>query len=243
MSSLQFSKRPSRHVPTLIDYSIFAPNIREQRPPFFLTISQPRCLTKNSAVSKVSILSFTACHFIQDFYSIHLLPPKSHDQSSHESLDQTNLYSFTVLTGNDDLSLPRATVQKIISEILTSRPPPSDPQTSPSQQPPTFARDARDLLIECSVEFITLISSEANEIMERESKKTISIEHVERALRELGFPEYVGEVVHSAGDAREVLKQREKRQGAGKWESSGLSEEELMRQQQALFASAGAGGA
>lgn len=76
--------------------------------------------------------------------------------------------------------------------------------------------------------------------MEREAKKTISIEHIDRALRELGFPEYVREVVASAGDARELLKSREKR--SGKWESSGLSEEELMRQQAELFASAGGGG-
>jgi histone H3/H4 len=63
-----------------------------------------------------------------------------------------------------------ATVQKIITEIL----PPSSGQT--------FAKDARDLLIECCVEFITLISSEANEISEKEAKKTIACEHVEKAL-------------------------------------------------------------
>ena len=77
--------------------------------------------------------------------------------------------------------------------------------------------------------------------MERESKKTISIEHIDKALRELGFPEYVKEVVASAGDAREQLKMRERR-GVGKWDSAGLSEEELMRQQAELFASAGGGG-
>ena len=135
--------------------------------------------------------------------------------------------------GNDDLSLPKATVQKIISEILATSPP-------AGADHPTFARDARDLMIECCVEFITLISSEANEIMEREQKKTISIEHVDKALKELGFPEYVREVLNSAGDAKEMLKSREKR--TGKLESSGLSTEELLRQQQELFASAGGGG-
>lgn len=96
------------------------------------------------------------------------------------------------------LTTETATVQKIITEILAS----SD-STSVA-----FARDARDLLIECCVEFITLISSEANDIMERESKKTISIEHIDKALRELGFPEYVKEVLASAGDAKEMLKVR-----------------------------------
>lgn len=70
----------------------------------------------------------------------------------------------------------------------------------------TFARDARELLIECCVEFITLISSEANEIAEKEQKKTIAIEHIDRALRDLGFPEYVRAVLDSAGDAKEMLK-------------------------------------
>ena len=56
------------------------------------------------------------------------------------------------------------------------------------------------------MEFITLISSEANEIAEKEQKKTIAIEHIDRALKDLGFPEYVKEVLASAGDAKELLK-------------------------------------
>lgn len=71
-----------------------------------------------------------------------------------------------------------------------------------------FGKDARDLLIDCCVEFITLISSEANEISEKESKKTIAPEHIDKALRELGFPEYVREVLASAGDMKESLKVR-----------------------------------
>lgn len=70
----------------------------------------------------------------------------------------------------------------------------------------TFTREARDVLIECCVEFLTLISSEANEIAEREAKKTIATEHIEKALRELGFPEYVEEVVSVAEDHKEQLK-------------------------------------
>jgi histone H3/H4 len=87
-----------------------------------------------------------------------------------------------------------ATVQKIITEIL----PPSSGQT--------FAKDARDLLIECCVEFITLISSEANEISEKEAKKTIACEHVEKALTDLGFGEYVPDVLAVAEEHKEQLK-------------------------------------
>ena len=100
--------------------------------------------------------------------------------------------------GADDLSLPKATVQKIINEILSA---PGDTEHSIS-----FGKDARDLLIDCCVEFITLISSEANEIAEREAKKTIATEHIDKALRELGFPEYVREVLASAGEMKESLK-------------------------------------
>ena len=88
-------------------------------------------------------------------------------------------------------------MQKIITEILA---------TNDSESSISFARDARDLLIDCCVEFITLISSEANEIAEREAKKTIATEHIDKALKELGFPEYVGEVLASAGEMKESLK-------------------------------------
>jgi histone H3/H4 len=79
-------------------------------------------------------------------------------------------------------------VQKIVSEILQSEP------------GMTFAKDSRDLLIECCVEFITLISSEANEIAEKDAKKTIACEHVKLALEELGFNSYVPAILEVATD-------------------------------------------
>lgn len=88
-------------------------------------------------------------------------------------------------------------MQKIINEILAS---------PDSEGPLAFGKDARDLLIDCCVEFITLISSEANEIAEKEQKKTIATEHIDKALKELGFPEYVREVLASAGEMKETMK-------------------------------------
>lgn len=85
-------------------------------------------------------------------------------------------------------------MQKIITEIL------------PASSGLTFAKDARDLLIECCVEFITLISSEANDIAEKEAKKTIACDHVEKALRDLGFEDYVQEVLDVANEHKEQLK-------------------------------------
>jgi len=126
----------------------------------------------------------------------------------------------------DDLTLPKATIQKIITEILGDK------------SGLTFGKDARDLLIDCSVEFITLISSEANDIAEKESKKTIAAEHVDKALTVLGFPEYVSEVLAVAGEHKEELKKREKR--GNKLESSNYTPEQLLAMQEELFRSASA---
>ncbi|KYK59003.1 TBP-binding repressor protein [Drechmeria coniospora] len=125
--------------------------------------------------------------------------------------------------GNDDLSLPKATVQKIVGEIL-----------SPSGA--SFAKEARDLLIECSVEFITLISSEANEISEKEAKKTIACDHITKALERLGFSDYVPAVLEAAAEHKESQKGREKK--ADKFANSGMSMEELARLQEEQFAQA-----
>jgi len=128
--------------------------------------------------------------------------------------------------GADDLSLPKATVQKIIQEILAQ-----DADGSLA-----FSRESRDLLIECCVEFITLISSEANEIAEKEAKKTIACEHVTAALNQLGYPDYIPEITKVAQEHKVQQASREKKQT--KMEQSGLTEEELIAQQQELFRSA-----
>lgn len=89
---------------------------------------------------------------------------------------------------------PPATVQKIVSEIL------------PASGGVAFAKDARDLLIECCVEFITLISSEANEISEKEAKKTIACDHITKALEQLGFSDYVPAVMEAAAEHKDAQK-------------------------------------
>ncbi|KAG5365454.1 Negative cofactor 2 complex subunit beta [Yarrowia sp. C11] len=125
-------------------------------------------------------------------------------------------------SGNDDLSLPKATVQKIVSEII-----PSDL---------AFAKDTRDVLIECCIEFIMMLSTESNEIAEKESKKTIAPEHVIKALQELGFMDYIEPIKDLIVEHKEALKSREKK--VGKLEQSGMTEEELLRKQEEMFAAA-----
>jgi len=69
-----------------------------------------------------------------------------------------------------------------------------------------FAKESRDLLIDCCVEFIHLVSSEANEICEKETKKTISADHVVKALIELGFEDYVQEIQEITVEHKEQQK-------------------------------------
>jgi len=121
---------------------------------------------------------------------------------------------------DDDLSLPKATVQKLISELL-----PKDV---------VCAKETRDLVIECCVEFIHMISTEANEICESESKKTIAPEHILTALKRLGFESFLTDVEEVLKDHKIQQKEREKK--TSKFDKMGMSEEELLRKQEELFA-------
>jgi len=121
---------------------------------------------------------------------------------------------------DEDLSLPKATVAKMITDLL-----PNDV---------TCAKETRDLVIECCVEFIHLISSEANEICDQESKKTIAPEHIISALKRLGFDSFTAEVEDVLKDHKQQVKDREKK--VSKFEQSGLTEEQLLAEQEKLFA-------
>ncbi|KAJ7699868.1 histone-fold-containing protein [Mycena rosella] len=121
---------------------------------------------------------------------------------------------------DEDLSLPKATVAKMITELL-----PADV---------VCAKETRDLVIECCVEFIHLISSEANEICEQESKKTIAPEHIIGALKRLGFDSFTTEVEDVLKEHKQQQKDREKK--VSKFEQSGLTTEELLAAQEQLFA-------
>ncbi|KAF8947033.1 negative cofactor 2 transcription regulator complex subunit ncb2 [Linnemannia elongata] len=124
----------------------------------------------------------------------------------------------------DDLSLPKATVQKLINEMM-----PDDI---------ACAKDTRDLLIDCCVEFIHLLASEANEICEKETKKTIAAEHVITALKALGFDAYLPEVEVVLQDHKTQQKVKDKDKKSGRLENSGRSEEELLSEQLRLLAEA-----
>ena len=64
---------------------------------------------------------------------------------------------------DEELTLPRAAMNKMIKEVMPNI---------------RVANEARELILQCSTEFIHLLSSEANEICDKQQKKTISPEHV-----------------------------------------------------------------
>lgn len=63
----------------------------------------------------------------------------------------------------EELTLPRASVNKMIKELLPNI---------------RVANESRELILNCCTEFIHLISSEANEICNQQQKRTINAEHI-----------------------------------------------------------------
>lgn len=64
---------------------------------------------------------------------------------------------------DDELNIPRATLNKMIKELLPDI---------------RVSIESRELISNCCTEFITYISSESNELCNAEQKKTISPDHV-----------------------------------------------------------------
>ncbi|CCE63238.1 hypothetical protein TPHA_0E01430 [Tetrapisispora phaffii CBS 4417] len=119
----------------------------------------------------------------------------------------------------EDVTLPKATVQKIISEIL-------DPDF-------TFGKEARDMIIKSGIEFLMILSSISSEMAESDSKKTIAPEHVLKALEALEYDEFVPILSKILVEFKGSMKVKERKDS--KFKKSGLSEEELLRQQEELF--------
>ncbi|CAN7005069.1 hypothetical protein IGI04_009056 [Brassica rapa subsp. trilocularis] len=119
----------------------------------------------------------------------------------------------------EDASLPKATMTKIIKENVR------------------VARDAQDLLIECCVEFINLISSESNEVCNKENKRTIAPEHVLKELQVLGFGEY-GEEVYAAYEQHRYETIQDSQRSVKMNTGAYMTEEEAAAEQQRMFAEA-----
>ena len=127
----------------------------------------------------------------------------------------------TTQAPDDELTLPRSAVNKIVKETLPHL---------------RVANNSRELILNCCTEFVLLLSSHSNEICEKRNKKTILPEHVIDALKELGFSDYIPEVEEVFSEYKTQASNRKR--SSKKLDKLGVSEEELLRQQQALFAAA-----
>lgn len=142
-------------------------------------------------------------------------------------------------TEEEELSLPRASINKMIKElvkifciqlyILTLFNLYKVPHIR-------VANESRELILNCCTEFIHLISSEANEICNQKNKKTISAEHILESLDKLGFNDFKRDAVNVLNDCKQAAAKR--RRQSTRLENLGIAEDELFRQQQELFAAA-----
>ncbi|KAF7838595.1 protein Dr1-like protein isoform X1 [Senna tora] len=140
----------------------------------------------------------------------------------------------------EDASLPKESYIRNISGCLFVQIAPSTMTKIIKEMLPRdvrVARDAQDLLIECCVEFINLLSSESNEVCGREEKRTIAPEHVLKALQVLGFGEYIEEV-YAAYEHHKIETMQDSLKGA-KWSNgTEMTEEQALAEQQRMFAEA-----
>ncbi|CBY08302.1 unnamed protein product [Oikopleura dioica] len=118
---------------------------------------------------------------------------------------------------DDDLSLPQAAVNKFIKETIPNL---------------RISKDARQLVADCCTQFIHHMATTSSQMCEAADKKTIAPDHVLEALKMLGFHEMVPECEKVLVDCKE---ENAKRKKPNKLSNSGLSEEELYRQQKALI--------
>ncbi|KAF5829419.1 histone-fold-containing protein [Dunaliella salina] len=131
-------------------------------------------------------------------------------------------------TDKEEVLLPKATISKLIKDTLSGR-------------DMRMAGDTTEMIVDCCTEFIQLVSSEANEVSTREKKQTIGPEHVLKALKELDFEEFVGDVQSAWDQFKEESKVGHanranlRRTGADR---EGLTAEQQIELQQQMFAAA-----
>ncbi|KAL6121530.1 hypothetical protein NUSPORA_01534 [Nucleospora cyclopteri] len=120
---------------------------------------------------------------------------------------------------DEEFSLPRATIDKLIQETLKSE--------------ASMAKDAREIVREAGNIFLLAISAEANKICELEKKKTISADHIIKALEKFAFGNYIADIKKALNNYEDYSKLKPSKQN--KFKDSGLTMEQLHEEQKKLF--------
>ncbi len=97
----------------------------------------------------------------------------------------------------------------------------------------THATDERSL---CSTEFIQLVASAAQEIAEKANRTGISVDHLIKAIEQLGYKDMALEIRALAAQEAALEKKAPKRKRKRKLDESKL--DEIAQRQQAIFAKA-----
>ena len=119
----------------------------------------------------------------------------------------------------DDLSLPRSTIDKIITHNKLAVP-----------------RYMRDILIKYCDQFIAYIALKSNFLCEKDKRKTITHDHVLKALEEIGFAKFLDECKEIYQENLNLSKMKPSK--INKLKTSKFTIEELKEQQSKLFENA-----
>lgn len=111
-------------------------------------------VSSHQPVLRLSLLQFAFLQLKLALFSLYAISLKMGTPNQSSSLGNTE---------DDELTLPRASINKMIKELVPSV---------------RIANEARELILNCCTEFIHLLSSEANDICNQLHKKTINAEHV-----------------------------------------------------------------
>lgn len=122
---------------------------------------------------------------------------------------------------NDAPVLPKGCLNTDIKELL-----PSDMRC---------ATDAKELMVQCCTEFVHLLSSEANEMCNKQNKRTVGAEHILLALENLGFQDYVTDVSEVLKEFKDESTTKRNLKKQKKKERAQKSETELADAQRQLF--------
>lgn len=123
--------------------------------------------------------------------------------------------------------LPRAAIEKLLREAVGA-------------QELALPKETVEWVAESAEEFLRRLSNESNAIAEEQAAKEsyrISPEHVLRALTALGHDEFTTAVRQDQAELLQAV-EKKKAQASRKKATEGLTEEELLAEQNALLASA-----
>lgn len=146
--------------------------------------------------------------------------------TTNKEISKDNLHNksnnISIDAFDDDNSLPRATVDKLILSHLKSK--------------SSVAKDARELIRVFCKKFLMIIASSASKKCDLDRKKTISVEHVIHALSEYGLESIIPSVKSTVSNYQEYTKHKPSKQN--KFKESGLTLEQLHEEQLRLFQAA-----